>query len=107
MRDQGKVIGRFRATGIRPKFAWPDLSWEARLGRDWGYIEAAGIFTTDPITTPMEAQSTSSQLHGLGALLDATTDLPNRAMFMQVLEHEILQDKVFAHLAERSTVTQG
>jgi len=32
-------------------------------------LTLAGRFTTDPITTPMDAQSTSSQLHGLGAIL--------------------------------------
>jgi len=32
-------------------------------------LTLAGIFTTDPITTPLDAQSTSSQLHGLGAVL--------------------------------------
>lgn len=42
--DQGVFADRIELQGIRPKFAWPDLSWEARLGRDWGYVEAAGIF---------------------------------------------------------------
>jgi hypothetical protein len=32
-------------------------------------LTLAGIFTTDPITTPLEAQSLSSQLHGWGAVL--------------------------------------
>lgn len=42
--DQGVFQDRIELQGIKPKFAWPDLSWEARLGRDWGYVEAAGIF---------------------------------------------------------------
>jgi outer membrane murein-binding lipoprotein Lpp len=42
--DQGVFGDRVELQGIKPKFAWPDLSWEARLGRDWGYVEAAGIF---------------------------------------------------------------
>jgi hypothetical protein len=42
--DQGIFANRIELQGIKPKFAWPDLSWEARLGRDWGYVEAAGMF---------------------------------------------------------------
>ncbi|HZB47142.1 MAG TPA: DcaP family trimeric outer membrane transporter [Pyrinomonadaceae bacterium] len=42
--DQGVFADRIELAGIKPKFGWPDLSWEARLGRDWGYVEAAGIF---------------------------------------------------------------
>jgi len=42
--DQGVYGDRIELAGIKPKFAWPDLSWEARYGRDWGYVELAGIF---------------------------------------------------------------
>lgn len=42
--DQGQLSDRIELQDIKPKFAWPDLSWEARLGRDWGYVELAGIF---------------------------------------------------------------
>lgn len=53
---------------------WPQVRVGGRIGIGFLMIGAlgltlAGIFRTDPITTPMEAQSTSSQLHGLGALL--------------------------------------
>jgi hypothetical protein len=53
---------------------WSQLGIGGRIGAGLLLIGAlgltlAGIFTTDPITTPMEAQSTSSQLHGLGAIL--------------------------------------
>jgi len=41
--DAGVVADRIELAGIKPKFAWPDLSWEARYGRDWGYVEIAGI----------------------------------------------------------------
>lgn len=41
--DQGIFADRIELQGIKPKFAWPDLSGEARLGRDWGYVEVAGI----------------------------------------------------------------
>ena len=41
--DAGVVADRIELQGIRPKFAWPDLSAEARYGRDWGYVEIAGI----------------------------------------------------------------
>jgi hypothetical protein len=42
--DQGDYANRIELQGVRPKFEFPDLSWEARLGRKWGYVELAGIF---------------------------------------------------------------
>lgn len=53
---------------------WSQLGVGGRIGAGFLLIGAlgltlAGIFTTDPITTPMDAQSTRSQLHGLGAIL--------------------------------------
>lgn len=53
---------------------WSQLRVGGRIGAGLLLIGAlgltlAGIFTTDPITTPMEAQSTSSQLHGVGTIL--------------------------------------
>jgi hypothetical protein len=62
-------------SGIATAIAlWPQVRLGGRIGIGFLMIGAvglslAGIFTTDPITTPMEAQSTSSQLHGLGAVL--------------------------------------
>jgi hypothetical protein len=41
--DQGNYADRIELAGVKPKFGWPDLSGEARLGRDWGYVEIAGI----------------------------------------------------------------
>ena len=53
---------------------WSQVGLGGRIGLGFLLIGAlgltlAGFFTTDPITTPMDAQSTSSQLHGLGAIL--------------------------------------
>lgn len=53
---------------------WSHVRLEGRIGLGFLLVGAlgltlAGIFTTDPITTPIDAQSTSSQLHGLGAIL--------------------------------------
>jgi DcaP outer membrane protein len=42
--DQGIYADRIELEGVRPQFDLPDLSWEARLGRQWGYVELAGIF---------------------------------------------------------------
>lgn len=42
--DQGIYANRIELSGVKPKFSWPDLSWEARYGQDWGYVELAGIF---------------------------------------------------------------
>jgi hypothetical protein len=41
--DGGVYRGRIELEGIRPDFSWPDLSGNARLGRDWGYIQVGGI----------------------------------------------------------------
>jgi DcaP outer membrane protein len=42
--DLGVYRDRIELVGVRPKLEWPDLSWEARLGRGWGYVELAGLF---------------------------------------------------------------
>lgn len=42
--DQGVYGNRIELEGVRPRFDMPDISWEARLGRRWGYVEIAGIF---------------------------------------------------------------
>jgi hypothetical protein len=42
--DQGIYADRIELQGVKPKIELPDLSWEARLGRKWGYVELAGIF---------------------------------------------------------------
>jgi DcaP outer membrane protein len=41
--DQGQYRDRIELQDVRPHFPMPDVSGEARLGRKWGYIEAAGI----------------------------------------------------------------
>ena len=41
--DQGIYRDRIELQDVKPHFPMPDISWEARLGRDWGYVEAAGI----------------------------------------------------------------
>jgi hypothetical protein len=41
--DQGIYADRIELSGIQPRFPLPDLSAEYRLGREWGYVELAGI----------------------------------------------------------------
>ena len=41
--DQGRYADRIELQDVRPNFPAPDFSGEARLGRKWGYVEAAGI----------------------------------------------------------------
>jgi len=63
------------ASGIATAITlWPQVRLGGRIGIGFLMIGAlgltlAGLFTTDPITTPIDAQSMSSQLHGLGAIL--------------------------------------
>jgi len=42
--DGGVYADRIELQNVKPKFDVPDFSWEARLGRKWGYVELAGIF---------------------------------------------------------------
>jgi hypothetical protein len=41
--DQGVYRDRIELEDVKARFPMPDISWEARLGRKWGYVEAAGI----------------------------------------------------------------
>ena len=41
--DQGVYAGRIELQDVKPHFPMPDISGEARLGRKWGYVEAAGM----------------------------------------------------------------
>ena len=41
--DQGVYSGRVELQGVKPRFNFPDFSWQARMIRDWGYLQLAGI----------------------------------------------------------------
>jgi len=41
--DQGIYRDRIELQDVKPRFSMPDISGEARLGRKWGYVEAAAI----------------------------------------------------------------
>jgi hypothetical protein len=41
--DQGVYSGRIELQGVKPRFNFPDFSWQARMIRDWGYLQLAGI----------------------------------------------------------------
>ena len=42
--DQGIYAGRIELQGVKPRFNFPDLSWQARMIKQWGYVQLAGIF---------------------------------------------------------------
>ena len=42
--DQGVYSGRIELQGVKPRFNLPDISGHVRLMRDWGYVQAAGMF---------------------------------------------------------------
>ena len=41
--DQGTYSDRIELSNIRPRFNFPDLSGNARIVRNWGYLQVAGI----------------------------------------------------------------
>ncbi|HEV8047480.1 MAG TPA: DcaP family trimeric outer membrane transporter [Terriglobales bacterium] len=41
--DQGVYADRIELINIRPRFNFPDLSGNARIDRNWGYLQMAGI----------------------------------------------------------------
>src|SRR5580658_1676612 len=41
--DQGVYADRIELSNIRPRFNFPDLSGNARIVRNWGYVQMAGI----------------------------------------------------------------
>jgi hypothetical protein len=41
--DSGTAADHIALAGVKPRFPAPDLSAEYRMGRDWGYVEIAGI----------------------------------------------------------------
>jgi cell division protein FtsB len=41
--DQGVYADRIELSNIRPRFNFPDLSGNARIDRNWGYLQMAGI----------------------------------------------------------------
>jgi len=42
--DQGIYANRIELEGVKPRFNLPDLSWQVRTIRNWGYVQVAGIF---------------------------------------------------------------
>jgi len=42
--DQGIYADRIELQNVKPRFNLPDLSWQARFNRHWGYLQVAGIF---------------------------------------------------------------
>ena len=41
--DQGVYSDRIELQGVKPRFNLPDFSWQARMIREWGYLQLAGI----------------------------------------------------------------
>ena len=41
--DQGVYADRIELSNIKPRFNFPDLSGNARIVRNWGYVQTAGI----------------------------------------------------------------
>jgi len=42
--DGGLYADRVELQGVKPKFDLPDFSWQARVMRNWGHVQVAGLF---------------------------------------------------------------
>jgi len=75
--DQGIYQDRIELKNIKPKFDMPDFSMEARMAREWGYIEAAAMFRkiswVDLNATP--AHDLSGDVFGWGLNLSSNVKL--------------------------------
>ncbi len=82
------------ASGVATVIAlWSQLGLGGKIGSAFLLIGAlgltlAGVFTTDAITTPMETQSTSGQLHGLGAILGDGVPLGATIISLSLLRNQ-------------------
>jgi hypothetical protein len=60
--DLGNYADRIELSHVAPRFQYPDLSAEYRLGQSWGYVELAGILRS--IKWDDQAKSDTSDFSG-------------------------------------------
>jgi hypothetical protein len=92
--DQGDYADHIElAGGVQGRFPLPDLSAEYRLGRPWGYVEAAGIVRQinwdDPTPTPTDI---SGEALGWGLNLSSNLKAGRGTARVSVLYGEGIQN---------------
>jgi hypothetical protein len=102
--DQGVYADRIELTDVKPRFKWPDLSAEYRLGQKWGYIELAGIIRSikweDQGAQPYDLGGTAT---GWGLNLSTNIKLGK----MDVIRGQILYGKGVENYMNDATVDVG
>ena len=74
--DGGVYSDRVELAAIQPHFPLPDLSAEYRVGRDWGYVEIAGILRRiEWEDTVVDSLDLSGELTGWGVNLSSNIKL--------------------------------
>jgi DcaP outer membrane protein len=78
--DGGVYANTIELTGVAPRFNWPNLTWQARLARSWGHIQAAGMVARlGWVQTVPAAINLSGSTVGWGVMGSAVTDLPKKS----------------------------
>jgi hypothetical protein len=91
--DQGNYSDRIELQNIQGRFPYPDVSAEYRFGRDWGYIELAGIARwiewEDQLTDQFDL---SGDEIGWGLNLSSNFKLGNSTLRLAVVYGEGIQN---------------
>jgi len=77
--DQGVYSDRIELKGVKPRFNFPDFSWQARMIREWGYLQLAGIVRKIGwVDTNNDAINLGGHAIGWGLNLSSNLKLGNR-----------------------------
>jgi hypothetical protein len=91
--DQGNFADRIALQGVRGRFPYPDLSAEYRLGREWGYVEIAGIVRymkwDDTVPDPIDLSGHDT---GWGVNLSSNLKLGKTVLKLQALYGEGIEN---------------
>ncbi|MFC4313689.1 DcaP family trimeric outer membrane transporter [Steroidobacter flavus] len=91
--DQGNYSDRIELQNISPHFPYPDVSGEFRLGRDWGYVEIAGIVRYIEWEDRLADQfNLSGDEVGWGVNLSSNLKLGNSTLRLQAVYGEGIQN---------------
>jgi len=91
--DGGDAADFIALNGVTPRFPLPDLSAEYRMGRDWGYVEIAGIVRyMEWKDTVANAQDLSGDAMGWGLNLSTNYKLGKSVIRAAVVYGEGIQN---------------